>query len=72
ITFAVCVLLLSELVLGKRDYYTVLAVPYKLAAKFHPDKNKSPDVQEKVQEILEGESNKNKNKKCAVVFLCEM
>uniref|UniRef100_A0A8C4RGX6 Uncharacterized protein n=1 Tax=Erpetoichthys calabaricus TaxID=27687 RepID=A0A8C4RGX6_ERPCA len=45
ITFAVRVLLLLELVLGKMDYYTVL--PY------HPDKNKSRDAEEKVQEILE-------------------
>ncbi len=50
---------------NKRDYYEVLGVPKdaakqeikkayrKLALKFHPDRNKSPDAEEKFKEISE-------------------
>jgi len=51
--------------LEKRDYYEVLGVPRnaskddvknqyrKLALKYHPDRNKSPDAEEKFKEISE-------------------
>jgi molecular chaperone DnaJ len=51
--------------LSKRDYYDVLGVPRnatkddikneyrKLALKYHPDRNKSPDAEEKFKEISE-------------------
>ncbi|XP_028666951.1 dnaJ homolog subfamily B member 9a [Erpetoichthys calabaricus] len=63
--FAVCVLLISELILAKKDYYEILGVPknaserqikkafHKLAMKYHPDKNKSPDAEAKFREIAE-------------------
>lgn len=50
---------------GKRDYYEVLGVPRdatkdqikdayrKLALQYHPDRNKSPDAEEKFKEISE-------------------
>jgi molecular chaperone DnaJ len=50
---------------GKRDYYEVLGVPKtakkdeikdayrKLALQYHPDRNKSPDAEEKFKEISE-------------------
>ena len=49
-----------------KDYYKILGVPRdasdrqikkafrKLAVKFHPDKNKAPDAEEKFREIAEG------------------
>ncbi|XP_006005942.1 dnaJ homolog subfamily B member 9a [Latimeria chalumnae] len=64
-TFAVCVLMISELILAKRDYYEILGVPknaserqikkafHKLAMKYHPDRNKSPDAEAKFREIAE-------------------
>ncbi|MEE6518240.1 hypothetical protein FKM82_029112 [Ascaphus truei] len=65
VTFAVCILLISELILAKKTYYDILGVPknaserqikkafHKLAMKYHPDKNKSPDAEAKFQEIAE-------------------
>nr|XP_033814467.1 dnaJ homolog subfamily B member 9 [Geotrypetes seraphini]XP_033814468.1 dnaJ homolog subfamily B member 9 [Geotrypetes seraphini]XP_033814469.1 dnaJ homolog subfamily B member 9 [Geotrypetes seraphini] len=64
-TFAICILMISELILAKKSYYDVLGIPknaserqikkafHKLAMKYHPDKNKSPDAEAKFQEIAE-------------------
>lgn len=66
VTFAVCVLMVTELILAKKDYYDILGVPrdaterqikkafHKLAMTYHPDKNKSPDAEGKFREIAEG------------------
>lgn len=66
VTFAVCVLMITELILAKKDYYDILGVPkdaterqikkafHKLAMKYHPDKNKSPDAEVRFREIAEG------------------
>ncbi|XP_072519009.1 dnaJ homolog subfamily B member 9a isoform X1 [Salminus brasiliensis] len=63
--FAVCVLMITELILAKKDYYDILGVPkdaterqikkafHKLAMKYHPDKNKSPDAEAKFREAAE-------------------
>lgn len=65
VAFAVCVLMITELILAKRDYYDILGVPkdaterqikkafHKLAMKFHPDKNSSPDAESRFREIAE-------------------
>ncbi|KAG8012787.1 Dynamin-1-like protein [Nibea albiflora] len=65
VTFAVCVLMITELILAKKDYYDILGVPrdaterqikkafHKLAMTYHPDKNKSPDAEGKFREIAE-------------------
>lgn len=65
LTFAVCVLMITELILAKKDYYDILGVPkgaterqikkafHKLAKKHHPDKNKSPDAEVRFREIAE-------------------
>lgn len=65
VTFAVCVLMITELILAKKDYYDILGVPkdaterqikkafHKLAMKYHPDRNKSPDAEVKFREIAE-------------------
>ncbi|XP_065124642.1 dnaJ homolog subfamily B member 9 [Paramisgurnus dabryanus] len=62
---AVCVLLIAELILADKDYYEILGVPkeasdrqikkafHKLAMRYHPDKNKSPDAEAKFREIAE-------------------
>ncbi|TNM91264.1 dnaJ homolog subfamily B member 9-like [Takifugu flavidus] len=62
---AVHVLLISEFILAKRDYYEILGVPkdaterqikkafHKLALKYHPDRNKGPDAEAKFREIAE-------------------
>ncbi|XP_027019589.1 dnaJ homolog subfamily B member 9 [Tachysurus fulvidraco] len=62
---AVCVLMISETILAQKDYYEILGVPkdaserqikkafHKLAMKYHPDKNKSPDAESKFREIAE-------------------
>ncbi|XP_062300014.1 dnaJ homolog subfamily B member 9-like [Scomber scombrus] len=62
---AVHVLLISEFILAKRDYYDILGVPkdatdrqikkafHKLALKYHPDRNKGPDAEVKFREIAE-------------------
>lgn len=66
VTFAVCILMITELILAKKDYYDILGVPkdatehqikkafHKLAMKYHPDKNKSPDAEMRFREIAEG------------------
>ncbi|XP_013872416.1 dnaJ homolog subfamily B member 9 [Austrofundulus limnaeus] len=62
---AVHILLISEFILAKRDYYDILGVPrdaterqikkafHKLALKYHPDRNKDPDAEAKFREIAE-------------------
>ncbi|XP_066524730.1 dnaJ homolog subfamily B member 9 [Hoplias malabaricus] len=64
-TLAVCILMITELILAEEDYYEVLGVPkdaserqikkafHKLAMKYHPDKNKSPDAEAKFRKIAE-------------------
>ncbi|XP_037099368.1 dnaJ homolog subfamily B member 9 [Syngnathus acus] len=59
------ILLISEFILAKRDYYDILGVPkdaserqikkafHKLALKYHPDRNKGPDAEAKFREIAE-------------------
>lgn len=66
VTFAVCIFMITELILAKKDYYDILGVPkdaterqikkafHKLAMKYHPDKNKSPDSEVRFREIAEG------------------
>jgi len=63
---------------SKRDYYEVLGVPRnatkdeikaayrKLALQYHPDRNKSPDAEEKFKEISEHSSSFRRPKKNAV------
>ncbi|XP_042571360.1 dnaJ homolog subfamily B member 9a [Cyprinus carpio] len=63
--FAVCIVMITELILARKDYYDILGVPkdaserqikkafHKLAMKYHPDKNKSPDAETKFREIAE-------------------
>ncbi|KAM3858800.1 dnaJ homolog subfamily B member 9-like [Diretmus argenteus] len=65
LVLAVYVLLITEFILAKRDYYDILGVPkdaserqikkafHKLALKYHPDRNKSPDAEAKFREIAE-------------------
>lgn len=67
-TFAICILMITELILASKSYYDILGLPksaserqikkafHKLAMKYHPDKNKSPDAEAKFREIAEGES----------------
>ncbi|XP_028305932.1 dnaJ homolog subfamily B member 9-like [Gouania willdenowi] len=59
------ILLISEFILAKRDYYDILGVPrdaterqikkafHKLALKYHPDRNKGPDAESTFREIAE-------------------
>lgn len=66
VTFAVCIFMITELILAKKNYYDILRVPkdaterqikkafHKLAMKHHPDKNKSPDAEVRFREIAEG------------------
>ena len=66
VTLAVCILMITELILAKKDYYDILGVPkdaterqikkafHRLAMKYHPDKNKSPDAEGRFREIAEG------------------
>lgn len=63
---AVCILLITELIIAMKNYYNTLGVSrdaserqikrafYKLAMKYHPDRNKSPDDEVKFREIAEG------------------
>ena len=65
--FALCILMITELILASKSYYDILGLPksaserqikkafHKLAMKYHPDKNKSPDAEAKFREIAEGE-----------------
>lgn len=65
VMFAVCILMITELILARKDYYDILGVPrdaterqikkafHKLAMKLHPDKNKHPDAEAKFREIAE-------------------
>lgn len=65
LTFAVCILMITELILAKKDYYDILGVRkdanerqikkafHKLAMKYHPDKNKSPNAEAKFRGIAE-------------------
>ncbi|CAJ1054983.1 dnaJ homolog subfamily B member 9-like [Xyrichtys novacula] len=62
---AVNILLISEFILAKRDYYEILGVTkdaterqikkafHKLALKYHPDRNKGADAEAKFREIAE-------------------
>ncbi|XP_057709703.1 dnaJ homolog subfamily B member 9-like [Corythoichthys intestinalis] len=62
---ALHILLISEFILAKRDYYDILGVPkdaserqikkafHKLALKYHPDRNRGPDAEAKFREIAE-------------------
>lgn len=66
VTFVVCILVITEPILAKRDYYDMLGVPrdaterqikkafHRLAMKYHPDKNKSPDAEVRFRKIAEG------------------
>ncbi|XP_007903326.1 dnaJ homolog subfamily B member 9 [Callorhinchus milii] len=63
--FVVFTIMISEFILARKDYYDILGVPknasdrqikkafHKLAMKYHPDKNKSPDAEAKFREIAE-------------------
>ncbi|KAL4612742.1 hypothetical protein GN956_G22876 [Arapaima gigas] len=65
LTLAVCILMITELILARKDYYEILGVPkdaterqikkafHKLAMKYHPDRNKSPNAEAKFREIAE-------------------
>ncbi|KAM9327650.1 dnaJ homolog subfamily B member 9-like [Pholidichthys leucotaenia] len=65
VLLAVHILLISEFILAKRDYYEILGVPrdaterqikkafHRLALKYHPDRNKGPDAEAKFREIAE-------------------
>ncbi|XP_057693202.1 dnaJ homolog subfamily B member 9a [Corythoichthys intestinalis] len=62
---AVCLLVIAELLLAKKDYYDILGVPkdaterqikkafHRLAMRYHPDKNKNPDAEVRFREIAE-------------------
>lgn len=66
IILAVCVLLITELIVAMKNYYNTLGVSrdaserqikrafHKLARKYHPDRNKSPDAEVEFREIAEG------------------
>ncbi|KAM9277355.1 LOW QUALITY PROTEIN: dnaJ homolog subfamily B member 9 [Cariama cristata] len=73
ITFALCVLIITELILATESSY-ILGVPlnpsdcqikkvfHRLAMKYHPDKNKSPGAGEfrEIAEVFETWSDENK------------
>ncbi|XP_019738534.1 dnaJ homolog subfamily B member 9 [Hippocampus comes] len=59
------ILLISEFILAKKDYYDILGVPrdaserqikkafHKLALKYHPDRNKGSDAEARFRDIAE-------------------
>lgn len=71
--FALCILMITEIILAADSYYDILGVPksaserqikkafHKLAMKYHPDKNKSPGAEAKFREIAEGKLSSAKN-----------
>ncbi|KAI5617586.1 dnaJ-like subfamily B member 9 isoform X1 [Silurus asotus] len=73
--FAACIVMITELILAKKDYYDILGVPkdaserqikkafHKLAMKYHPDKNKNPDSEAKFREIAEAYETLSEEKK---------
>lgn len=81
LTAAVCILVITELILARKDYYDILGVPkgatgrqikkafHKLAMKYHPDKNKSPDAEVRFREIAEGMVDFSSCCFCAVLSL---
>uniref|UniRef100_A0A665TR80 DnaJ homolog subfamily B member 9 n=1 Tax=Echeneis naucrates TaxID=173247 RepID=A0A665TR80_ECHNA len=72
---AVHVLLVSEFILAKRDYYDILGVPkdaterqikkafHKLALKYHPDRNKDPNAEATFRDIAEAYETLSDDKK---------
>ncbi|CAL8318516.1 unnamed protein product [Lota lota] len=62
---AVYIFLITEFIMATQDFYHILGVPrdaserqikkafHKLAMKYHPDKNKSPDAESKFRDIAE-------------------
>ncbi|XP_056132626.1 dnaJ homolog subfamily B member 9-like [Lampris incognitus] len=72
---AVYILLITEFILATRDYYDILGVPKdapdrqikkafrKLAMKYHPDRNKSPDAESEFREIAEAYETLSDNKR---------
>ncbi|CAL8338049.1 unnamed protein product [Arctogadus glacialis] len=62
---AVYILLITEFLLASHDFYHILGLPrdaserqikkafHKLAMKYHPDRNKSPDAESKFRDIAE-------------------
>ena len=58
--------MITELILAEKNFYEILGVPkdanerqikkafHKLAMRFHPDRNKSPNAEAKFREIAEG------------------
>ncbi|XP_012685713.2 dnaJ homolog subfamily B member 9 [Clupea harengus] len=65
LTLALCILMITELILAEKNFYEILGVPkdanerqikkafHKLAMRFHPDRNKSPNAEAKFREIAE-------------------
>ncbi|XP_029597908.1 dnaJ homolog subfamily B member 9 [Salmo trutta] len=72
---AVCILMITEFILAQRDFYDILGVPkdaserqvkkafHKLAMKYHPDRNKSPDAEARFREIAEAYETLSDNKR---------
>jgi len=66
LTTAALSILAADFSLAKKSYYDILGVPRnasdrqikkafrKMAVKYHPDKNKSKDAEEKFREIAQG------------------
>ncbi|XP_061570394.1 dnaJ homolog subfamily B member 9-like [Cololabis saira] len=72
---AVHVMLISEFILAKRDYYDILGLPrdatdrqikkafHKLALQYHPDRNREPGAEAKFREIAEAYETLSDDKK---------